>query len=267
MKENEPFSIAKYAPTLGELKMLPLETQSLLLLKRLRKLYRDQKVGPRRFCKANFLNRAAPTSDPESLAVDFPENEKGAVVEHLLRAPWHFIDEHFYITSDAGDGWFDFTQEGIDRTNDEVGTISPNRTVMASLDLLHSDLRSYGHYFYEHKLNEAVAAAFKRVENRLNEIRDASGNASVGKFSGVALPRKLFDANILKFPYPKLASGNPTQRDAYLGELKNLLSSSVGWFRNSFQHEPHHLPEFTEAEALEHLFVASYVLRLLDRAI
>jgi hypothetical protein len=41
-----------------------------------------------------------------------------------------------------------------------------------------------------------------------------------------------------------------------LGELKNLLPSGDGWFPNSLQHEPHHLPEFTEHEALEHLFLA-----------
>jgi hypothetical protein len=39
MNAREPFSIAIYEKTLEELKELPLETQSLLLLKRLRGLF------------------------------------------------------------------------------------------------------------------------------------------------------------------------------------------------------------------------------------
>jgi hypothetical protein len=267
MPSTEPFSIVKYAATFEEFKKLPLDTQAVLLLKRLRQRYHDHKVQPQRFCKANFVNRAARTSDPEGLAVEFPENERMAVVEHLLGAPWLHLEQEFYITSTTGDGCFEITQPGLERTDKDLGIPAPNRTTLAALNSLHPDLQDYDHYFYEGKLKDAVSAAFKRVENRLNEIRDSSTNRNIKSFSGTALPRKLIEFGVLKFPYPNLASANPTSREAYSTELKNLLSSSVGWFRNSFQHEPHNLPDFDENETLEHLFVASYILHLIDRAI
>jgi Protein of unknown function (Hypoth_ymh) len=114
---------------------------------------------------------------------------------------------------------------------------------------------------------EAVRAAFTRLENRLNEIRDASPSQAVKTVSGISLSYKLFDTGDLKFPYPKLAHGNSKARDAYAKELKGFLASGVGWFRNSFDHEPHNLPSLTEAETLELLFVASHMLRMIDRSI
>jgi hypothetical protein len=122
MNAREPFFIGTYAASLEELKKLPLEAQGLLLLKRLRKLYYDHKVQPQRFYKGNFLNFAAQRPDPESLAVSFPENEKWAVLEHLLGQPWHYLEQNFYVTSKSGDGWYELTQQGLDKTNDEVGT-------------------------------------------------------------------------------------------------------------------------------------------------
>lgn len=135
------------------------------------------------------------------------------------------------------------------------------------LAFMHKDLQGYGHYFRERKQKEAVAAAFKRVENRLNEIRDASKAISNAGVSGAGLPHRLFDSGDLKFPFPNLAANNAPARDAYLQSLKNLLAGGVGWFRNSFDHEPHNLPDFDDGETLEQLFVASYMLRLIDRSL
>jgi len=265
MNAHEPFFIGTYAVTFEDLKKLPLETQAILLLKRLRKIYCDHKVQPQQFNKGNMLNRAAQMPDPEALAVGFPDDEKWAVVEHLLRQPWLYLEQNYYVTSVAGNGWYELTQQGLDRANDDVGIRVPDRTILTALKFLHPYLQDYGHYFYEGKHKEAVSAAFKRVENRFNEIRDASGNTSAKSFSGVVLPRKLIEFGIIKFPFDQLANGNQSNRDAYTGELKNLLSSAIGWFRNSFEHEPHNLPELSEGEALEYLFVASYILRTIDR--
>jgi Protein of unknown function (Hypoth_ymh) len=112
----------------------------------------------------------------------------------------------------------------------------------------------------------AVAAAFKRVENRLNEVRDRSKPLSNGSASGVSLPHELFRSGDLQFPFPQLAANNAKGQEAYAGQLRNLLSSGIGWFRNAFDHEPHNLPDLDEAETLEHLFVASYMLRILDKS-
>jgi hypothetical protein len=38
----------------------------------------------------------------------------------------------------------------------------------------------------------------------------------------------------------------------------------VSWFRNARTHEKHNLPVPTATEALELLFVASYLMRILD---
>ena len=142
--------------------------------------------------------------------------------------------------------------------------IPPKPTFLGVLAHLHKDLQSYGHYFTEGKRKEAVSAAFTRVENRLNEIRDSSPLNSVRSVAGVSVVHKLFGSGILNLPYPSLSQGNQKSREAYRDHLKAFLSSGVGWFRNSFSHEPHNLPDPSEWEALELLFIASHMLRLID---
>ena len=134
--------------------------------------------------------------------------------------------------------------------------------MIAAIQLLHSDFRSYGHYFYENRLKEAVAAAFERYENRLNEIRDQSRKRDVKSAAGPDLVYKLFSAKALKLPYGKL--GAPTRRAAYQKGLCGILSGGVSWIRNSYTHEKHRLPDLLPEEALELLFVASYLMRMLD---
>jgi hypothetical protein len=138
-----------------------------------------------------------------------------------------------------------------------------NRHVIAALRLLHPAFRDYAHYFREGKLPEAIAAAFERYENRLNEIRDGSNNPQIMASSGHPLVYKLFDAGILKEPYPKLGS-SPAAKQAYEKGLTGVMSGGVTWFRNSRTHEKHNLPAPTPEEALELLFVASYLMRMLD---
>jgi hypothetical protein len=78
----------------------------------------------------------------------------------------------------------------------------------------------------------------------------------------ICLPSSLkaatFDFRTLIYP-----AGNPQRQEAY---ARNLLAAGVGWFRNSYGHEPHNLPTPTAGEALELLFVASYMLRIIDRS-
>ena len=93
---------------------------------------------------------------------------------------------------------------------------------MAALPLLNPDFRGYAHYFYENKLKEAVAAAFERYENKLNELRDDRGS---------------------------------------------MMGGALGWIRNPYEHEKHTLPDPTASEALELLFVASYLMRMLELSI
>jgi Protein of unknown function (Hypoth_ymh) len=267
MLRPEPFFISTYARDLAELKKLPIETQALLLLKRFKTIYYDHKVQPERFSKQNILNRSAGYADPHAVVSGFPEEEKWPGVEHLLVQPWFYLEQNFYIASMTGDGWFHITDPGLQKVNDQPAAHLPDKEILCALKFLHPDLQNYGHYFYEAKLTDAVAAAFRRIDNKLIEVRDQSGNLAVAHVSGVALPRKLIDAGVLKFPFSQLSAGNQTWREAYTGEIKNLLSSSIGWFRNSFQHEPHNFPPLSERDALEYLFVASHVLHTIDKMV
>lgn len=44
------------------------------------------------------------------------------------------------------------------------------------------------------------------------------------------------------------------------------MGGAVSWIRNAYTHEKHNLPKITATEALELLFVASYLMRMLDLA-
>ena len=81
--------------------------------------------------------------------------------------------------------------------------------------------------------------------------------------AGHPLVYKRFAAKILKEPYPSLGS-NPSTKDAYQKALAGIMSGGVSWFRNARTHEKHNLPPPTPQEVLELLFVASYLMRMLD---
>jgi hypothetical protein len=136
-------------------------------------------------------------------------------------------------------------------------------TASSAFQLLYPDFRDYIHYFNEDKLKEAVAAAFERYENRLNEIRDNSRKATVKNAAGRDLVYQLFTHKVLKRPYKKIGR-NATAKVAYEQGLTGILAGGVSWIRNAYTHEKHKLPDINEAEALELLFVASYLMRMLD---
>jgi len=138
----------------------------------------------------------------------------------------------------------------------------PFHAVISALGLLHPDFKDYAHYLNEDKLKEAVAAAFERYENRLNEIRDKSRKVSVRNSAGKDLVYQLFNSGVLRLPYNKLGR-NAAAKTAYEQALTSMLSGGLGWIRNAYSHEKHKLPEIDEVEALELLFVASYLMRML----
>jgi hypothetical protein len=131
---------------------------------------------------------------------------------------------------------------------------------MAAIPLLHKDFQGYAHYFYENKLKEAVAAAFERYENKLNEVRDSRGSTKAKSQQGKPLVHTLFGEKTLVRPYPKL----DTSDSSYEQGLTGIMSGALGWIRNPYTHEKHNLPDLTQSEALELLFVASYLMRMLE---
>jgi hypothetical protein len=82
--------------------------------------------------------------------------------------------------------------------------------------------------------------------------------------SGVSLPHALFEHGVLKFPYPQLGGSDPKKKEAYSKSMKGMVSGVIGFLRNAYDHEPHNLPKLDEKAALELLFLASYVLRLIE---
>jgi hypothetical protein len=184
-----------------------------------------------------------------------------AVENLLLGAPWKRLEADGFIR-DNGHNFFHVTTEGYEAAK-QAEAFFVNRDVIEALKLLHPEFQGYAHYFLENKLQQAVAAALERYENRLNEIRDGSKDAKVMAVSGHPLVYKLFAAKILNEPYANLGS-NPTAKDAYQQGLSGIMSGGVSWFRNARTHEKHNLPLPTPEETLELLFVASYLMRMLE---
>jgi hypothetical protein len=249
-------SITAAAATLSELRSLPVPKQTQLLLRRLATQYGDSRVS---FGKMNFALLPHATD----LAQGFPPHEIMAVKELLLGAPWKRLELDGFIQDD-GRGFFHVTPEGYEAAQN-ADTEFIQSEIIAAILLLHPDFQNYGHYFREEKLKEAVAAAFEHYENRLNQIRDTCGNSAVKGAAGPGLIYKLFSEKVLHQPYPQLGN-TASSKAAYEQGFTGILSGSLSWIRNAYTHEKHNIPDITPQEALELLFVASYLMRMLDLA-
>jgi hypothetical protein len=219
MAPNQPFTIASVAPTLTEFQKLPAVDQGIAFLKRLAHLFPRGKT----FKRSNLALPAYGTPDAHSLCTGWPREELVAAVPYLLGIPWRTIERDGFIAESlSGDGHFELTEDGWALVASGMNVDAPDRAAIAALRFLHPNLQGYGHYFRERKLKDAVTAAFLRVENRLNETRDASLSPAAKGVSGVSLPYKLFDTGDLKFPYPKLAADDSQSREAYAKQLKGI---------------------------------------------
>jgi hypothetical protein len=200
------------------------------------------------------------------LADGYPDPIKRQVTDVLLNQPWQQLINYGYIADKRETGSYSVTSDGYQAAIECAH--NPNRMtsqeVQSAIKVLHKDFQGYEHYFREGKLKEAVAAAFERVENRLNEIRDQSRKAAVKAEKGHSLVYALFRERLLKVPYPKLGRGDRANLEK---SLLGLLSGALGWIRNPYTHEKHHLPDLEPQEALELLFVASYLMRTIEKSI
>jgi uncharacterized protein Ymh len=247
--------IISTAPTdsltsLKDLKSLSVSKQSHMLLRRLATFHPS---SDNTFAKSNYKLQA------RDLAKGFPLHEAMEVMDLLLGAPWNMLEARDFIRGDGG-GFYCITAAGYDAARSPAPVFA-SPEITSALELLHPDFQGYGHYFHESKLKEAVAAAFERYENRLNEIRDGSSSAVARAEAGRGLVYKLFAERVLTRPYPRLGPDT-----AYEDSLKGMLSGGLGWIRNPYTHEKHNLPDLKPEEALELLFVASYFMRILDLA-
>jgi hypothetical protein len=183
MAPNQLFTIASVAPTLDDYKTLSVEDQGIAFLKRLAHHFHRGKT----FKRTNLALSAHETPDAYSRCTGWPREDWTEGVRYLLGTPWRTIEREGYIAESlSGEGNFEVTTEGWAVVESATSIAVPECAAVAALRFLHPDLRGYEHYFRERKLKEAVTAAFLRVDNRLNEIRDASLSPAAKGVSGVA---------------------------------------------------------------------------------
>jgi hypothetical protein len=102
---NDPANaLHEIAPTLADLKKLPMEQKMRLLLARLKKLGRDEFA-----LNKHNLNLA---NDPYGLTNGYQEEERRAVKEYLLGAPWTRLVHEGYLVDPSGNGFHTVSEEG-----------------------------------------------------------------------------------------------------------------------------------------------------------
>jgi len=97
-------TLSDVAPTLVQLKKLPMEQKCRLLLARLARIGKHDGA-------LNKHNLMMP-GDPYGLADGYPETEKTAVREHLLGAPWTRLVNEGLLVDLSGQGFYKVSDEG-----------------------------------------------------------------------------------------------------------------------------------------------------------
>ena len=191
MSTNQPFTIGSVAPTLAEFKKLSIDDQGIAFLRRLAALF----PAGRDFHRNNLAMPFYDHADSAGLCTGWPREDARPGIDYLLKTCWRTIEGHGYIVEGlSGHGGFEVSEEGWKIVKNPTNITVPDRAVLGAIRILHPDLQGYEHYFREGKLKAAATAAFMRVENRLNEIRDASTDPSAKKRLGCELaPQALRD--------------------------------------------------------------------------
>lgn len=129
---NDPMkALVEVAPTLAELKRLPMERKCRLLLARLEFIGRA----------AGALNKhnLMMVRDPYGLSVGYLEAERDSVREHLLGAPWTRLVNDGYLVDILGQGFYKVSDEGkeylsqaeVPRQVELTSALSPQSTTNA----------------------------------------------------------------------------------------------------------------------------------------
>ena len=246
--------------SLAELTELSVEEQAFLLLRWL-----ATRLPTIHQSVSNYNLRLQGWRD-DLLGSTFSTGDREGAIDLLLAAPWQYLLFHGLVKDD-GRGFYSVTHAGYEtaKAEDPRSDRAILRQVLPCLKLLHPDLQSYATYFKDGKYKQAVAAAFERYENKLNEARDRSRKRSVRGASGVDLVYVLYNEKVLKRPYAKLGA-TPSKKEALQKAFTGFLSGAIGWIRNPYTHEKHHLPDMSAEEALELLFVASYLMHMVDKS-
>ena len=200
---------------------------------------------------------------PSSLAIGYNAQEQARVVEYLTELPWADLVSRGYLV-ETSSGFYKVSDRGTAALS-SASFLRISRAALEAATLLHDDLADSEKDFREGKFKDAVRDAFRIYENRLNSIRDRSTDPGLHGKSGTTLAHAFVKSpSVFKFPFPALAPTDPKAVEAYKESLRSLLAGALGFVRNAYDHEPYNLPELDERSALEPLFFASYLLRLLD---
>ena len=100
-----PNTLSDVAPTLADLRKLPVEQKCRFLLARL------ANIGQQSTNALNKNNLMLP-GDPYALAYGYPDTEKVPVREHLLGAPWTTLVNEGYLVDLRAQGFYKLTEEG-----------------------------------------------------------------------------------------------------------------------------------------------------------
>jgi hypothetical protein len=249
-------SIADAAPTLEALKKLSFERQLLVLLERLHVMY-PQMASTGGLIWENLRMPAY------ALALGYDDSREGTrVMEYMMGRPWTELINRGYLVQN-GSNSYRVSEDGEAALASLNGPLI-SRASLEAVTLLHPDLTEAERDFREGRFTDAVHDAFRIFENRLNNMRDASTDTSLHSKSGKDLVYPFVQSSSFRFPYPALSTTDAKRQAAYRLALGNLYAGALGLIRNAYDHEAYNLPALDERAALELLFFASYLLRLLD---
>jgi len=139
---TKPFTIASVARTLTDLKKMPIQEQSLLLLKRLIQM-EPQVRATGGFNKHNLTM----AGDSYGLAAGFSDAENEAVRHHLLGGPWTRLVNEGFLVDPRGSGFFQVSEEGLAAN----ANFSANTPIKKEADGIPTAFVSYSWDSDEHK--------------------------------------------------------------------------------------------------------------------
>jgi Protein of unknown function (Hypoth_ymh) len=249
-------SIADAAPTLEALKKLSFDRQILVLLARLHVMY-PQMANTGGLIWENLRMPAY------ALTLGYDDSREGTrVMDYMMGRPWTELINRGYLVQN-GSISYRISEEGETALASLTGPLL-SRASLEAITLLHPDLAEAERDFREGRFTDAVRDAFRIFENRLNTMRDASADTSLQGKSGKELVYPFVQSSSFGFPYPALSTTDPKRQAAYRLALGNLYAGALGLIRNAYDHEAYNLAPLDERAALELLYFASYLLRLLD---
>lgn len=169
--------ITEIAPTLADLKRLPLADQGQLLLARLAVIYpQTQSAGG--LHKGNLLL----ADDPFGLAAGYADAENSEVRRHLLGAPWTALVNQGYLIDPAGNGFYSVPEEGfaaLNHASDDVNA-RPPADIPANLEALPNKQSLMKMLAMQIQSGNLISVLFVDLDN-FKQVNDRHGHSEGDK--------------------------------------------------------------------------------------